>query len=254
MKIALCQLGVGDNKTLNISRAEAMLDKAGKAGVDMAILPEMFSIRYSLRLFPSASEPLTGDSFNMIKAAAKRNRITVVGGSFLEQNGDKLYNTSVSFNKNGELLGIYRKAHLFDVDFGSFSFMESSVITRGENEPLVFDAELKTGVSICFDIRFPNWINIMRKRGVEFIALPAAFSLATGPTYWELLVRSRALDNQCFFAGVSPAQSKSAYGFSMVAAPDGTVLAKLGADEELLLVDITQEAVYEARKAIPIYR
>lgn len=251
MKLAICQLAVGDDKEKNIARAQAMLDCAGEAGADLAVLPEMFCIRYTLRLFESAAEPLRGACFDVLSAAAAKWRMAVVGGSFPEAFDGKIYNTSPVFAPTGELLGAYRKAHMFDVDMEGFRFFESDAISPGDEPPLAFEAGgMRVALSICFDVRFFEWI--ARAQGAELFVLPAAFSRATGPLHWELLIRARALDNQMFFAGVSPAQSSSAYGHSMLAAPDGSVLADLGEGEELRVLDIGSDAVELARKRIPL--
>lgn len=254
MKVALCQLHVTDDKQDNLLRAKKMLLRAADGGAELAILPEMFCIAYVPALFSGAAEPCPeGPSGQMLSAVAKETGMFIVGGSVPEQCDGKLYNTSMAFGPGGGLLGKYRKAHLFDVDVpGKFRFMESETIAPGGGYPLMLNAPLKTGVAICFDIRFPEWARLAMQQGADLLALPAAFSRNTGPRHWELLLRARALDNQLFVAAVSPAQSKSAYGHSMLVSPDGVVLHDCGEEESLAIVDADPALLEEMRTSIPV--
>ena len=254
MKLALCQLRVTDDKRANLSRAREMLLRAADQGAQLAILPEMFSIAYEPRLFPAASEACPGgESANMLSDAARETDMWIVGGSVPENLDGHLYNASMSFAPGGVYLGKYRKAHLFDIDVpGKFRFMESETIAPGQGYPLVFDGPVKTGAAICFDIRFPEWARLVMQAGADLLALPAAFSRNTGPRHWELLLRARALDNQLFVAAVSPAQSPSAYGHSLVATPDGSVLYDCGAEERLAVVDLDLDLLADMRSSIPV--
>ncbi|MDL2257899.1 carbon-nitrogen hydrolase family protein [Eubacteriales bacterium OttesenSCG-928-K08] len=255
MKLALCQLDVTPDKQENIRRAYDMLLRAADCGAQMAILPEMFSIAYVARLFDGAAEACPdGECGNMLSKAAKQTGMFIIGGSIPErENNGRIFNTSMSFGPDGSFLGKYRKAHLFDVDVpGAFRFMESDAIAQGDEYPLVLDAPLKTGVNICFDIRFPEWARLVMQSGCDLLALPAAFSRNTGPRHWELLLRARALDNQLFVAAVSPAQSKSAYGHSMLVSPDGTVLLDCGEEECVRVVELDPTLLSEMRQSIPV--
>ena len=254
MKIALCQLAVTGNKTDNINRARVMLKQAASSGAAIAILPEMFCINYSLKDFESASETVpNGEACEMLREAAKQNSMTVIGGTIPEKSNSKLYNTCVVFSHTGEFMGKYQKAHLFDIDLDGFKFMESDVISAGNKRPLIIDEPIKTGIAVCFDIRFPEWSRIIMDAGADLIALPAAFSPKTGPAHWELLLRARAVDNQCFVAGVAPAASSSSYGHSMLVSPNGTVLCDLGCEENVVVIDIPMEELTRIRNSIPIH-
>lgn len=253
MKLALCQLAVSDCKSSNLKHAEDMLSRSAKDGADMAILPEMFCISYKPKLFKAAAEPSKGgDAYEMLRCCAKKFKLTIVGGSVPQLCGDKLYNASLCFGSDGTFLGQYRKAHLFDVNINGFSFAESETISAGENKPLIIDAPIKTGVSICFDIRFPEWAAYAAQCGAELFALPAAFSNKTGPAHWELLLRARALDNQMFVAGVAPAAASFSYAHSMLCSPNGEVLADMGEDEGIRIIEISQASITVAKQSIPL--
>jgi len=255
MKLAVCQLAVGENKADNLRRAEAMLLEAKRQGAETAVLPEMFNIAYRAELFAPAAEPCPGgESYQMLADTAKRTGLFIVGGSIPELENGKVYNTSLVFGSGGVLLGKYRKAHLFDVDVpkANYSFRESDTIARPDNYPLVVDGPWRTAVSICFDIRFPEWARYAMDHGADLLALPAAFARTTGPRHWELLIRTRALDNQMFVAGVQPAQSQYAYGHSVVATPDGAVLHNAGREESLMVLDLDASILSELRQSIPV--
>ena len=130
--------------------------------------------------------------------------------------------------------------------------MESDFVAPGNDGPLVIAEPIQMGVSICFDVRFAEWMHLFMEAGADLIALPAAFSPATGPKHWELLLRARALDNQLFIAGVSPAQSPYAYGHSLIATPDGQVQYALGERAETAVWDIDLSAVPSMRESIPL--
>ena len=256
MKLALCQMTVTKHKKQNVARAMEALLRAADKGARLAILPEMFSIAYVPKLFREAAEPCPGgESANLLSETARETGMFIIGGSIPELFEGRLYNTSMSFGPEGTYLAKYRKAHLFDIDIpGKFRFMESETISPGHGYPLILDAPMKTGVAICYDIRFPEWARLVMQQDADLIALPAAFSRATGPRHWELLLRARALDNQLFVAAVSPAQSPSAYGHSLVATPDGAVLYSCGENEEVAVVELDVGMLEEMRNSIPVRR
>lgn len=251
MKIALCQIEVSRDKRENIERARDMLLEAGGKGANIAILPEMFCIKYDPSLFERAAEPCPGgECFEMLEECAKASGMTIIGGSVPERDGDRIYNTCMCFYGNGSYAGKYRKAHLFDVDLPGFRFYESETVSPGSQRPLMLHDPAKIGVSICFDVRFPEWMRFMFDQDADIIALPAAFSRRTGPRHWELLLRARALDNQCFVAGVSP--SKSSYGHSLIASPDGSVIVSAKEDPCLIVQEIDLSEADDLRNSIPI--
>ncbi len=255
IKVALCQLAVGTVVPDNRKRALDMLKEAANSGADIAILPEMFTIQYQPKLFAAAAENcIGGETFAMLEEAAKSTGMTIIGGSIPELSDGRIYNTSMVFSGDGSFVGKYRKAHLFDVDIkgSNFRIMESDTITPGDSTPLMVEAPIKTAVSICFDIRFPEMAELARESGADLLALPAAFSSVTGPRHWELLLRARALDAQLFVAGVSPAQTKYAHGHSMITTPDGTVLYSCGALEKVAVVDLPLSMLAEMRESIPL--
>lgn len=254
MKLALCQMEVVAKKAKNLERAKCMLQEAAQKDAQIAILPEMFTVPYVPELFLDAAECCEyGPAAQMLAQTAKDTGLWIVGGSIPEQQGAAVYNTSMVFDGTGRLVGKYRKAHLFDVQIPNrLTCSESDAITKGDTLPLIVNGPVKMSVAICFDIRFPEWIALSARDGADLLALPAAFSRVTGPKHWELLLRARAVDNQMYVAGISPAQCRTAYGHSLLVAPDGTVLCDCGEGECVAVVDINLQVAEQVRQAMPL--
>ncbi len=257
MNIALIQMKVSAENDENIDRALSKIKKAAQSGVDMAVLPEMFCCPYETANFKVYAQPQSGENVLKLSKAAKENNIYLVAGSMPEIDGGKIYNTSYVFDRSGNMIAKHRKSHLFDVDIvGGQRFFESETLTAGD-QITVFDTEFgKFGLAICFDLRFSEIAKIMSLEGAKGIIVPAAFNMTTGPAHWEVLFRSRAIDNQLFTVGVAPARDLSAsyhsYANSIIVSPWGEVLARLGEAEEELYYELNLNLVEEIRKQLPI--
>ena len=256
MKLSLLQLqNFGDNKK-NLAHAVEMIDKAAASGVDFVVLPEMFSCPYRTSLFSVNAQEEGGANWKMLSDAARRNRIYLVAGSMPELS-DGIYNTSYVFDRNGNQIAKHRKVHLFDVDIkGGQRFKESDSLKAG-NKITTFETEFGTmGLMICFDIRFPEMARLMQLAGAKMIFVPAAFNMTSGPKWWELMFRTRAVDNQLFMAGCSPARDEKAtyvaWGHSIVTDPWGQTLGELDVKEDILTVDIDFEKVEQVRQQVPL--
>lgn len=180
-----------------------------------------------------------------------------VGGTIPEVEDNKLYNTCTVWNPQGKLVAKYRKMHLFDIDIpGGITFKESEVLAAG-NELATFEIDnIKVGLGICYDIRFEELAKLYRQQGCELLVYPGAFNMTTGPLHWELLQRSRALDNQCYVFAISPARGEKGYiawGHSQVTDPWGKVVASAGNQEEILYADLDFGECDKIRQQIPIY-
>eukprot|EP01098_Paradermamoeba_levis_P010516 TRINITY_DN4418_c0_g1_i1.p1 TRINITY_DN4418_c0_g1~~TRINITY_DN4418_c0_g1_i1.p1 ORF type:complete len:207 (+),score=58.08 TRINITY_DN4418_c0_g1_i1:467-1087(+) len=194
----------------------------------------------------------------MLKEEAQANKVYLIGGSFPEKDGDKIYNTCHIFGPSGELLGKHRKVHLFDIDIpGKITFKESEILAAGSSLTVIDTEFCKIGVGICYDIRFAELAQKMTAvTGCQMLVYPGAFNMTTGPAHWELLQRGRALDNQLYVATVSPARnpqsSYQAWGHSTVCNPWGEVIATTQHEEAIIYADIDLDRVEEVRKQIPI--
>ncbi len=268
MKLALVQLKVSSEKPANVKRAcEKIKEAVSIGGADLVCLPECFNSPYGTQHFPEYAEAVPGITTEALSSAAKENSCYLVGGSIPERDSDgRLYNTLCVFKPSGEMLGKFRKMHLFDIDIpGKIRFMESEVLTAG-NETLAFEVPsknasgkpVKVGVGICYDIRFPALAQIYRQQGCHLVVYPGAFNMTTGPMHWELLQRSRATDNQMYVATCAPARVQGSgyvsWANSNVVDPWAKVIASAGEDEAIIYSDIDLNEVENVRNSIPILK
>lgn len=260
VKIGLCQMNVVDNKEKNIEKGINFIKKCKEADVDLVILPEMFNCPYENEKFIEyCEERETSKTLKAISEVSKNEEIYVIAGSIPEKdNGDIIYNTSFFFNDKGEIIDYHRKMHLFDIDVEGMYFKESDTLKSGDKITIVNTPFGKIGIGICYDIRFPELARIMALNGAEILIYPGAFNLTTGPAHWELLFKSRALDNQVFTIGVSPALDKNAeynaYGHSIIANPWGEVISQCDYSEELKIVEIDLNEISKIRKELPLLK
>lgn len=258
-KIGICQMSVSENKRANLLSAEKMIRNAAAKGCQIIVLPEMFNCPYENKSFPIFSEEYPGETTQMLAALSKELKVYIFGGSIPERDGEALYNTAYVFDKIGNLIGKHRKVHLFDIDIeNGIKFKESDTLSRG-NEVTVVDTEFgKIGVAICYDMRFPELMRLMVLKGAEMIIVPAAFNMTTGPAHWDLTLRARALDNQVYYAAVSPARninaSYHAYGHSALVSPWGEIIKQADEKETLLIEEIDLEYIKKIRNELPLLK
>ena len=259
-RMALCQMDVVDHKEKNVAKALKMLDKAAIGGADVAVLPEMFNCPYDNSKFSEYAESIPdGQTVKAISQKAGELGIYIVAGSIPEREGTSLYNTSLVFDRQGKNIGRHRKMHLFDIDIkDKIRFVESEVLSYGKEITVVDTEFCKIGIAICYDVRFPELSRLMALEGAEVIIIPGAFNMVTGPAHWELLIRTRALDNQVYVAAASPARSLTAsytaYGNSMVASPWGSVIQRASEKEEIVFADIDAHELDRIRRELPLLK
>ena len=254
IKLALCQIRTELDWEETMNKTERMIREAAANGADFAVLPEMFSCPYSRKYFHSFASAGHESTIAILSALANELGIYIVGGTVPEIADGKLYNTCFIFDREGRQIARHRKMHLFDSD--SLHIHESHTFSPG-NEITVFDTEFgKMGCAVCFDVRFAELFRAMAMRGAKLIFLPAQFNTLTGPVSWELLIRSRASDNQMFVVGTEAARyegfSYECWGHSMVADPYGAKLAECDEKEQVLYVDIDLDKVETTRAQFPV--
>jgi omega-amidase len=259
-RLAVCQMDVTKDKEKNVAKASEMLAKAAQTKADIAVLPEMFNCPYDTKVFGLYAENSEdGPTVKALAEKAKELGIYIFGGSIPEEDAGRIFNTCFVFGRNGSILGKHRKMHLFDINVpGKISFKESDVLSAG-NDITVIDTEFcKIGISICYDIRFPELSRLMALGGAEVIILPGAFNMVTGPAHWELLMRTRALDNQVYIAAASPSRnyesSYISYGNSMITGPWGNVIQKADEKEEIIFADIMPSEIERVRRELPLLK
>ena len=249
---------VSDTKSDNLNKAVQMIKSCKNESANIAVLPEMFNCPYDTQKFPIYAEDLkNSETVSVISEAAKYNDIYVIAGSIPEICEGKYYNTCLIFDRTGKVIGKHRKVHLFDINIkNGIRFKESDILSCGNQVTVVNTEYCKIGIAICFDMRFSELYREMSKAGAMLIITPGAFNMTTGPAHWELLIRTRALDNQLFHAAVSPARdidaSYVAYGNSMLCDPWGNVVARADEKEQIIISDVDLDMVDSIREQIPV--
>jgi predicted amidohydrolase len=256
-KIALCQMTVTDDKNENLETAAKMVREAAAAGARVVCLPEIWNAPYDVKRMRSYAETVDGSTFRFLGDLARALKIYLVGGSIPEIDGAAMYNTSFVFDPAGACIARHRKVHLFDVNIkNGISHRESDLFGAGDG-PTTFDTEFgKIGLAVCFDVRFPEMFRAMAAQGCHLIFLPAAFTLTTGAAHWETLLKSRALDNQLFFAACGPARNPDAiyasWGHTTVATPWGDTAGCADERETIVYAVVDPDYANKIRREIPI--
>jgi len=249
---AAIQVSAGPDKGANLERAERLVRLAGARGANLVALPEVFNWRGRRTDERAAAESLAGESLARMAGLARELGIHLVAGSITElaEGQPRNYNTSTLFGPDGSLLGVYRKIHLFDVDLpGRVTIRESDAKLPGTEVVSVSTAIGQIGLTVCYDIRFPELYRSLVFGGAQIITVPSAFTFPTGEAHWEALLRARAIENQVYI--VAPAQfgpnvhGFSDYGNSMIVDPWGRVLARAADQEGVVVAPIDLE--YQAR-------
>ncbi len=259
MRVALIQLTSTEDRDGNLERAERLIRQARSAGAELVVLPEMFHCLGPAEIRLEAAEPLDGPTGTWAGALSRELGIHLVAGSLLERIPDEIrhFNTSCLFDPEGHRVALYRKIHLFDCDFPGAAFHESETARPGEAPVLArLGQGPRLGLSICYDLRFPELFRILALQGAEMVALPAAFTERTGRDHWEVLVRARAIENQVFMlaAGQVGASTKSLrwYGRSMIVDPWGVVLAQAPDREGFITAELDLESQRQLRQSMPV--
>ena len=258
LKVALVQMQVQTQTSDSLSRAESFLREAASQGTDLVLLPEMFCCPYQTKNFPVYAQAEGEAVWQELSRMARQYNLILAAGSVPERDeAGKIYNTAYVFDRQGRQIARHRKMHLFDIDVtGGQSFRESDTLTAGDSVT-TFETEFGVmGLCICYDFRFPELSRLMVDRGAKVILVPAAFNMTTGPAHWEILFRTRALDNQVFALGAAPARDASSgytsYGNSIIVSPWGDVLGRLGAEEGILLSTLELDRVEQVRRELPL--
>jgi deaminated glutathione amidase len=257
IRVACVQLTSGADKAANLERAERLVARAASTGADVVVLPEKWNGIGDAETLRALAEPLDGESVAAMADWAKRHGVTLVGGSITErrEGREKLSNTCLVFDPEGELVATYRKIHLFDVEVGGLTYRESEAEEHGE-EPVVAEIEgWPVGLTICYDLRFPELYRVLALEGALLATVPAHFTLYTGKDHWHLLLRARAVENGFYVA--APAQvgetgiGRPSYGRSLIVDPWGTVLAQAPDEETVISAELDRAWLDEVRRRLP---
>jgi predicted amidohydrolase len=258
LRVAAVQLNSTADPAANLAVADRLTRAAAADGASVIVLPEKWTAMGSDEQLRAAAEPLDGPAIGWARATAQELGVELVAGSIVERvdGQEKLANTCVHVDRSGEIRAVYRKLHMFDVEVAGRSYRESDLEDAGDEIILSETADgLRLGLSICYDVRFPELYRILAVRGARAFPLPAAFTLATTRDHWETLLRARAIENQAFVVaanqiGEHPGGSRSG-GRSMIVDPWGIVLAQAPDGEGHILAELDLERLEQIRAQLP---
>lgn len=248
---------VGSRKEDNWQRADRMITQLAGQGAELVILPEIFNSPYQTHAFPENAEEFPGPTTDLLAQWAKKNRVYIVGGSIPEKEAGKIYNTCFTFDDQGNCIARYRKIHLCDIDIpGRVRLQESETLSPGKDLVYFTYRNIKVGINICYDLRFPELSRYLAINGIDLLVVPAAFSYPTGQDHWSLLMQARAIDNQFFVAAVSPARNFEAkfkiWGHSMLVDPWGRIIGEADDKEQAMLVKMDLDVIRRVRQELPV--
>jgi predicted amidohydrolase len=261
MRAAALQLNSTADKSRNLEVAERLVREAAADGAELVALPEKWNLLGDSEALHEGAEPLDGPSTEAVRSWARELGIHLVAGSIPERVAGraKLFNTSTLIDADGELLASYRKIHMFDVDVGGVAYRESENEEPGERIVILELGEslpgVTVGMTVCYDLRFPELYRILAVRGATVVTIPSAFTYETGKAHWEVLVRARAIENQSFViapnqVGEAPPHYRS-YGHSMLVDPWGVVLAEAPDEECFVAADLDLAEEERVRSTLP---
>lgn len=267
VQVAVIQLSSQDDVAANLARVRELVLEAGRCGAELVALPENFAFMGEESKKRDIAESLDADPPGPIllalRLAARDARVWLVAGGMPERSDDpdRPFNTSLLFEPDGRLVSRYRKVHLFDVDLPDGTKLLESAATTAGSEPVVNEIggragrPVSLGMTICYDLRFPELYRKLGERGVRIVTVPAAFTLTTGKDHWHVLLRARAIENQVFV--LAPAQhgkhprGRQTYGKSLIVDPWGDVLAQCAEGEGIAYARLDFAAQDRVRASLP---
>ncbi len=259
MRAAAVQLQSTTDTEANLASAERLVRAASDDGATLVVLPERLDIRGAAADYAAGAEPLDGRPVSWARALARELGIDLVAGSVAErrEGRERVSNTSVHVGPDGEIRAAYRKIHMFDVEVGGVDYRESEH-SEPANEIVLSETVggIALGLTICYDLRFPELYRILALRGARVVTVPSNFTRITGEAHWEVLLRARAIENQVFVIapgqGQRPGPEGDSYGNSMIVDPWGEVLARAPDDgEHVIFAELDLARQDEVREQLP---
>lgn len=257
MRVAVCQLGSKADKEENLRIAIGLIEKAAAAGADLAVLPEYMEFQGDDAGALASAETIPGPTSDRIAQKARELGMWVLAGSMRRRGDDgRCANTSLLFDRKGEIVASYAKLHLYDVDLpGRVVYKESDTVTPGHDIVTADIEGVRAGLTICYDLRFPELYRLLTLAGAKILFVPAAFNLYTGRDHWELLLRARAVENQCYVVAAGQIGTympgKACAGRSMIIDPWGTVLACAQDGTGIAVADLDFDFLDKVRAELP---
>ena len=263
MKVAVIQMSATADRSRNLEKAVDFIRLAIDRRARLIALPEVFIFRGRIRSradVRTVAETIPGESLRPLMALARQNKVFILAGSIYEKAAgkDKAYNTSVFIDDRGTIKARYRKIHLFEAVLGNKRIREADCFMAGHRAAMARAEKFKIGLSICYDLRFPEMYRKYAALGAHVLCVPAAFTHETGKAHWEVLARARAIENRCYV--LAPNQiGKSGrgvrhYGHSLIVGPWGEILAAAsGNKEEIIYAQLDLRDIKAARQKLPAF-
>jgi predicted amidohydrolase len=243
----------------NLVQAEELIDLAVRQGAELVTLPENFSFLGREMDKIAQAGAIAEASEKFLKTMAQRFQVTILGGGFpVPVDSEKVYNTALLIDPNGQELACYQKVHLFDVNLpDGNTYQESSTVMAGTQFPTVYFSEQlgNLGLSICYDVRFPELYRHLAYKGADILFVPAAFTAYTGKDHWQVLLQARAIENTCYV--IAPAQTgqhyalRQSHGHAMIIDPWGGILADAGDEPGVAIAEINPGRLQQIRRQMP---
>jgi deaminated glutathione amidase len=257
MRAAAVQLNSTDDKQRNLEAAERLVHDAAVDGAELIALPEKWNLLGGGEALRAGAEQLDGPTITAARSWARELGVYLVAGSIAEHRPDheRLFNTSVLIGPDGDVESVYRKIHMFDVNVGGVAYRESEQEQPGGEIVLAHAGDVPVGMTVCYDLRFPELYRILAVRGARVLVVPSAFTLHTGKDHWEVLLRARAIENSAFVLapnqiGEAPPHYRS-YGRSMILDPWGVVLATASDEECFVAAELDFALQDRIRESLP---
>jgi deaminated glutathione amidase len=256
--VAVAQMTSTANKDSNLNKSEHLIKNAAKLGVKFLSLPENFAFLGDDAV--KAAEDIDGESIPRLKKCAKKYGIWLSLGGFQEKIPglkDKIYNSHIIINDHGEVVAKYHKIHLFSANISDNIYDETSSVLPGDKAICLITPFFTLGLSICYDIRFSSLYSILRDNGAEVLLVPAAFTEVTGKSHWEVLLRARAIETQCYVMAAAQIGNhngnRKTHGHAMIVDPWGCVVAQCGEASDLAMAEIDMAFLNNVRTKMPVW-
>ncbi len=263
-KVAAIQMSSGPNIQANLDEAAKLIGQAASQGAKLIVLPESFSQMPLTEKERVANAELPGEGLvqNFLATQSEKNAAWIVGGTIPLKSDDanRAYSTCLTFNDKGEQVARYDKIHMFDVliEQSNETYNESATTMAGDKTVLVDTPFGRLGLSVCYDLRFPELFRIMVDDGMEICAIPSAFTAFTGQSHWEPLIRARAIENQCYVIAAAQGgyhvNNRQTYGHSMIVNPWGNILGSVGTGPGVVLTEIEKEVLNTTRNNFQVLK
>jgi predicted amidohydrolase len=258
VRVGAVQLTATEDTDRNLATADRLVREAAQRGAQLVVLPEKWSVLGTADHLREGAQPLDGPAISWARAVASELGIDLVAGSIVERvpGREKSSNTSVHVGSDGAIKAAYRKLHMFDVVLDGIVYAESEHEQAGDEVVVTTLADgTAVGMSICYDVRFPELYRLLAVGGAEIVSVPSAFTLTTTRDHWEVLLRARAIENQCYVVapnqiGSHPGGYRSG-GRSMIIDPWGLVLATAPDVETTIVAELDPEVLHDVRRRLP---